>query len=207
MPIATALNKFQTDVAQCDSLISGAHRVDAAGVSLFTPLDREQITIAAFLNFYVAWESYLEASFVAFMVGTPTTSGAVPGRYAMPPDVSAAQRMLIGINKYFDYGNHDFLRKIAKIYFPNGYPFEPHISSISSDLADLKTMRNASAHLSSTTNASLEALAQRIFSRPCPGINLYVLLTSLDPRAGNGITVYLSYKAKVLTAAELIAIG
>lgn len=47
---------------------------------------------------------------------------------------------------------------------------------------DLRTMRNASAHISSTTQTALESLAQRIFRTPRPGIVLYDLLMAADPK-------------------------
>src|SRR5690606_2303094 len=73
------------------------------------------------------------------------------------------------------------------------------------DLADLRTMRNASAHLTSTTQAALESLAQRIFSTPRPGIDLYTMLTSVDPASASGNTVFAERKDLLLIAAKLIA--
>lgn len=65
MPLSRALADFRNAVSQCDSLIVSAHRQDAAGNSLFQPLDREQITIAAFLNMFIAWEGFLEESVIS----------------------------------------------------------------------------------------------------------------------------------------------
>ena len=141
------------------------------------------------------------------MLGIPTLSGNAPVRYAMPPDVDAAKRMLIGVNKYFDFANPELVRKMAALYFQGGYPFEPHLSAIATDLADLRTMRNASAHLSATTQRALEALAQRIFGAPRPGITLYAMLTAVDPRATAGATVFADARDKLLTTAQLIAHG
>lgn len=124
----------------------------------------------------------------------------------MPLNTSAAQSLVIGTMKYFDYSNHDNMRKIAGLYFQNGYPYEPHLSGIFSDLQDLKTMRNASAHISSTTQTALESLALRIFAAARPGIRLYDLLTTNDPRSA-GSTVYVGYKTKLVVTAELISHG
>ena len=174
---------------------------------LFSPLDREQITVAAFLNLFVAWEEFLEAALSNLMAGAPTLSGVMPVKFVAPADVHQARKIVIGINRYFDYANHEFVRRIAEVYFTGGYPFQPHLASISTDLADLKTMRNASAHLSSTTQTALEALAQRIFGTPQPGIGLYSLLTRVDPRGLAGNTVFAESRDKLLVAAQLIAQG
>lgn len=207
MPLAAAFAKFTVDAAQCDSLLGTAHHQDAAGAYLFPPADRSLITQAAFLNLFIAWEGFLEEAFSRFMVGSPTTSGVQPVKYVSPPTTEAAKSMIIGNSKYFDYANIDFVRKLAALYFQNGYPFEPHLSASQSDISDMRTMRNASAHISSTTQRALEGLAQRILSVPAPGITLYALLTTVDPNSAGGTIIFQTYRDKLLVAAELIARG
>ncbi len=207
MPLAQILADFGLAAAQCDSLIANAHKTDAAGVAFLPPIDQQQITVAAFLNLYVAWETFLESSLSDLMIGGATISGSLPVKYVNPINVDTARTMLIGVQRFFDYGNHDFVRKMVSIYFQNGYPYEPHLSAVNSDLADLRTMRNASAHISSTTQTALESLAQRLFAGPRPNIDLYSLLMANDPSSPGGDTVYLTYKNKLMVIAELIAQG
>jgi hypothetical protein len=207
VPIAGAVAAFTAKVAQCDSLIASAHRLDPAGAFIFAPAERELITVAGFLNLFVAWEEFLETTISQFMSGTPTLSGAEPVRYATPPSVDSAKRMLIGTNRFFDYASHESVRKMVALYFENGYPFEPHLRAIVTDLGDMKTMRNASAHFSSTTQLPLESLAQRIFGVPSPGITVYAMLTAADPRSAAGATVFAEARDKLLTTAQLIAQG
>lgn len=207
MPIAQALATFSTKLSQCDSLVANAHRSDAAGSPLFAQIDREQITVAAFLNLFVAWEEFVESTISHFMAGAATLSGVQPVRYAVPLTADDAKKMMIGANRYFDYANHELVLKMVRLYFQNGYPFEPNLSSILSDLADLRTLRNSSAHMSSTTQVALEGLAQRIFGTPKPGITLYVMLTAVDPRSAMGNTVMAEARDKLLSTAQLIAHG
>lgn len=207
MTLAVALANFQSSALQCDSLIANGHKTDSAGTYIHTQADKEQITAAAFLNLFIAWETFLEDALTKLMIGNPTIGGSLPTRYVSPPTIEAAQKLLIGINRYFDFANHENVKQVSNMYFLNGYPLEPHLSSISQDLADLKTMRNASAHLSSTTQAKLNGLALRIFTTPQPGISLYNLLVATDPRSTSGQTVYGTYKDRLVTAATLIAQG
>lgn len=207
MSLADTLATFQARASPCDRLIANAHQADAAGVAVLPALDQRQITVAAFLNLFVSWETFLEESLVKLMAGSPTISGRAPVRYVSPPTVEAARRLVIGVQRYFDYSNHDYVRKIVSMYFDNGYPFEPHLSAINTDLSDLRTMRNASAHITSTTQAALEALAQRIFSTPRPGIDLYSVLTTADPRSALGNTVFAESREKLLVVAGLVATG
>ncbi|QSA98511.1 hypothetical protein [Methylococcus sp. EFPC2] len=198
MPIAQALATFRVKSSQCDSLISNAHKADAAGTPLFPQIDREQITVAAFLNLFVAWEEFVESVISHFLAGAATLSGKQPIRYAVPSTPEDAKKMMIGANRYFDYANHELVLRMVRLYFENGYPFEPNLSSILSDLADLRTLRNSSAHISSTTQVALEALAQRIFGTPKPGITLYAMLTAVDPRSMGGNTVLAEARDKLL---------
>lgn len=207
MPLANSINELQRRIAQCDSLIANAHKTDSFGSSLFPVVDRQQITVAAFLNLFIAWEVFLEDAMTKLMSGSPTTSGKHPTRYVTPPTQEAAKIMVIGINRYFDYANIDYVKRLTTMYFENGYPFEATLNSISADLADLRTMRNASAHITSTTQRALEALAQRIFLTPKPGIDLYTLLTSAHPNSASAQTVYAESRDKLLAAAIIIANG
>ena len=207
MPMTQALADFKSSVAQCNNLIANAHKVDASGAPIFSTVDREQITVAAFLNMFIAWESFLETSLNHFMIGAPTLSGTVPIKYVAPSNANAARELVVGVGRYFDYGNHDHVRKMVKVYFDAGYPYEPHLSAIMSDLNDIKTIRNASAHVTSTTQTSLESLALRIFGAPRPSIGLYDLLTAVDPRSSTGETVFSDYMNKLIATAELISHG
>jgi hypothetical protein len=207
MPISQALEVFKASLSQCDSLIANAHQNHVTGAAILPALDREQITVAAFLNLFIAWEAFLEESLANFMTGATTINGHAPVKYVVPPSIDVARAMVVGPRPYFDYANNQQVRMLVKLYFKDGHPYEPHLSGIDGDLADLKTMRNSAAHISSSTRTKLESLAIRIFGSPRPGISLYQMLTSIDPRSAAGETVILSYKNKLIAAAELIAKG
>jgi hypothetical protein len=207
MSLAASLAAFQAALLQSDVLIADAHRVDAAGAPLFSKRSQQQITIAAFLNFFIAWETLLEEVITKLMSGEATTSGRAPLRRVSPASVVEAHSMLIGVARYFDFANIDNVRKMCALYFDAGYPFEPHLSGIAKDLWDLKAMRNASAHITTTTQRSLEAVAQSILGRSVPDIDLYTLLLSRPAGSAVGATVYSEYKSRIDIAAGLIVAG
>jgi hypothetical protein len=193
-------------VAQCNSLIANAHKLDAAGSPLFPKLDRDQITEAGFLNMFKAWETFLESTLYAYMTGIPTLSGSVPTKYVSPPTVILASKMVAGHKTYFDFANPVSFKQLISVYFDNGYPFEPAIGSINSELEGMRTIRNACAHISTNTQRSLETLALRLTGSPQIGISaadllLYQIVNT--PPA----TVFSTYKEAVLTSAEVIAKG
>ena len=207
MPLHQVLAAFQASVGQCENLIANAHADGANGQSILPEVDQQQITVSALLNMFIAWETFLESSVIELMTGAPTTCGNLPIRYVSPPTTQAAKSLLKCTRKYFDYGNHQNMIRVTKLLFENGYPFEPHISAIYSDLDDLRTMRNSSVHTSSTTQTALAALANRIFAGPRGTMTLYRLLTAFDPRSATGETVLRTYKNKLTVTAELIARG
>jgi hypothetical protein len=141
------------------------------------------------------------------MVGGQTIGGGIPTRYVVPPDELAARKLVAPVRDYFDFGNHDSFKTLVNSYFQGGYPYEPHISGLKSDLDDVKTIRNACAHITSSTQVKLESLALRALARPSLGITVYQLLTALDRRSAGRETVFAAYKSKLLVAAELIANG
>src|SRR6266852_7824689 len=102
MPIAQILLDFKGNIAQCDSLIANAHRTNGGGVLLFPAIDRQQITVAAFLNLFIAWEAFLESALSEFMTGSVTINGSVPVKYVSPLHMSAAREIVIGVRAYFD---------------------------------------------------------------------------------------------------------
>ena len=207
MSLLDILKAFRIEITQCDNLIAHAHAEDLAGNPILPAVDQKQITVAAFLNMFIAWETFLESAFAGYMTGEATMVGRFPVKYVSPRDTNAARAMVIGTQRYFDYGNHENVKKVARMFFQNGDPFEPHISGMIGDLADLRTMRNSSAHITSTTQTALESLALRIFASPRPGIDLYQFLTCAHPRIQGGLTVLSVYRDKLITAAVLIAQG
>lgn len=208
MSLGQRLSAFSGEAAQSDRLIAHAHQMGSGKKMLFPLVDREQITVAAFLNLYIAWESFLESCLIEFMVGSNTLSGVPPIRNVCPADEECARAIVKGCRGYFDYGNPESVKTTVNVYFANGYPFEPPLSQINQDLFDLRTMRNSAAHITTSTQNGLEKVAQQVFlGVPKPRIRLYTLLMSLDRRQKQPSTVYTYFRDRLLTTAQLIVTG
>ena len=209
MPLAHSLADFKTSAAQCDSLIANAHQANpTTSFPILPPIDRQQITVAAFLNLFIAWETFIEGSLHELMTGGATLSGKRPIKYVSPADEAAARALVAGVGRaYFDYGNHNLLKPLVRMYFNKGYPYEPCLSASEQDFADIRTMRHAAAHITSNTQTALEGLATRVLRKPAIGITLYDLLMSSDPTSPTGATIYATYRDKLIVAADLIANG
>jgi hypothetical protein len=205
MLLGDRLNEYRDAVQEAKNLIITAHVTDAAGVALWQPAETRIITVAAFLRFYVAWEVFLEGTVNDYMTGQPTASGTPIHRYATPLNQEHASKMVIGTQKYFDFTNPDYIRTMCKLYFNGGEPFDSVISSIRGDLFDLKTIRNAAAHIASTTSIPLDALASRKLLRPQVNVNVYDFILAIDPTSRHGETILDVYSNQLDAAAHLIA--
>jgi hypothetical protein len=204
MSLTQTLQDFRDSIISINRLIASAHATDAAGNNLWATDEIIFITESAFLKMFISWESFLERSFVLYLTGNLSTSGNPVVKYANPVDEEHAHKILIGIMKYVDWSTPDTVKKFANLYFDSGEPYESAISSIHSDLLDLKTIRNSVAHISTTTTRNLDSLATRKLSRPTSGITVYDLILSIDPNSP-GNTILKSYQDNLDSAAEIIA--
>jgi hypothetical protein len=205
MSLAQTLQNFRDTVVSVNGLIVSAHTTDATtGANLWQPDEIVFITESAFLKMFIAWESFLEKSFILYLMGNPSITGRLLTKYASPIDEKHAHEILIGTMRYVDWSNPEIVKKIAKIYFELGEPFENAIASSNHHLLDLRTIRNSSAHISSTTTRSLDALATRLLQRPIAGITIYDLILAIDPQNTSN-TILKSYQDILDTVALEIA--
>jgi hypothetical protein len=202
--VKSVLERLESDVGQCKALIANSHALVHAK-PLLPQRDREQIVCGAFLNLHVAWESFLEDSLLLFLSGGSTISGKQPVSYVQAPDRKTAAAIVIGTQRYFDYANSEFVMKLVGTYFKDGYPYQPHLDSIADQLASMRAIRNAAAHITSSTQVKLDATAQKLLVTPHPGISVYTLVTSTRPKAAK--TVFEEFSDTVVAAATLIANG
>jgi hypothetical protein len=195
---------YRSAVASANGLVAGAHEIDAAGAYLWSAEARAIIVEAAFLKVFISWESFLESTFLEFLVGNASAAGNTVVRYASPRDRDHAKKMLIGNQRFVDWANAGDVQKLGWIYLQDGYPFAGVLSSIHSDLMDLKTIRNAAAHNPSSTAAALDALASRKLSRTVSNITPSALLLAADPQSSGGETILGSYLALLDAAANQV---
>ncbi len=207
MSLVQNLTKFRASVSDCKDHISFAHKKYANGAYKYPNNLREFICESAFLKIFIAWETFLEQSFIDYLMGEPSINNQRPARWAHPMNRSHANQLLIGTQKYVDWANPEITRKLSKIYFHEGYVFNTHLGAVNNDLLDLKTIRNSAAHLSSSTSDRLDALSTRLLGRPCLNYNAYKLLFSINPLSTSGNTILFHYLDILDLSAEIIANG
>ena len=198
------LQEFRDSIAAARRLIAAAHVTDATGSFIWPEQDRQTVSEASFLKVFIAWESLQEKAFIEYLVGTASGAGNTVRCHATPLDRTHANQMLVGIMKFVDWSTPDVVRKLSRNFFVGGEPFEGTLAGIHSDLLDLKTIRNAAAHLASSTAQQLDALASRKLQRSVSGISAASFLLSVDPTSTAGDTILEVYVALLDAAAYRI---
>ena len=164
------------------SVIAHAHESTADGDYVKPAEMRSFLTEAAVVRIHVAWERYLEESFLEYLMGSPSVSGKVVITYLNGPSMDHARRVLVGTQRYVDWGNPEVVVQLANLYFRKGEPYSQALPLVQSQLLDFRTIRNAAAHQSSTAAAKLEKVALRWLGRAAPGVTAYDVVTAPFPR-------------------------
>jgi hypothetical protein len=204
MSLSDTLTEFRSRIVQINDLISMAYEQDASGSDIFDEDKKDFVIASAFLKMFIYWESFIEDSFAKFLTGELSTVGTEVTKFVSPIDRDHALRMLIGTQKYVDWANHQIVSRLAKLYLEDGSPLASNMASISRELSDLKTVRNAAAHLSSTTQHQLDALSTRVLGRNISNTNVAAFMMELHP-LDTSKTVLLYYQSLLDIAADNIA--
>lgn len=207
MTLLDSLNAFRDSVTEVNTYFSLAFRQDMEERYILPKNQRDFICDSAFLRLFIGWETFLERTFIQYMLGEPSILGVVIDRYVQPIDEKHASRIIIGTQKYADWSNPEIVRRLSLLFFPAGNPFDLYISSIDSELSDLKTARNAAAHLSSTTQKQLDALGTRLLRRHCQNMIVSDLIFANNPDVAVNETILTTYLTKLDICAEGIANG
>jgi hypothetical protein len=191
------------EIAFIARMVTDAHKTDSNGNYVVAVDEREFISNASFLRMQMALETFLEKSFVHYLMGGASTVGTTATTFAAPPNDEHAMSMVIGTQRFADWSRPDIVLKLARLYFANGGPFDSALTAITSDMSDMKTIRNGTAHVSTSTTASLSALyARKTGNQPKP-VTAYEVMMSIDQSTNQALIS--SYQVVVLATADLIA--
>lgn len=179
------LSSYQGSIQKYLSIIASVHQIDAQGSYVWSLDDRTIVTESMFLRMFIAWEGFLEATFIHYMLGNSSISGTIFARYANPVNDTHANQILVGTNRYVDWSNPDIVCKLANLFFNNGGPYDQVIIAIKQDVFDLKIIRNAAAHISSTTTQHLNNLGNRKLGSARASYTVYDLILATDPQYPN----------------------
>jgi hypothetical protein len=193
MSLISVFNSYKQEVATCKQYITRAFTQDSSSNYILNIDEQYFIVESAFLRIFIAWETFIENAFISYLLGNHSAAGRQPTRFAAPQSETQAHQMLIGTQRYVDWASPEVVRKLSQIYFDNGEPINSTISSINSDLIDLKNIRNAAAHLSSTSIKAFQGVVNRKLGTIPAGVSVSSFLLSLDPSNSANITMLDQY--------------
>ncbi len=181
MSLNDILRHFRDNISRINQYINIAYEVDEKNNDRLSNEEKEFIVSSAFLKMFISWEEYLETVFIQYLLGKPSINGDHISRYAIPVDKDHAHKIVIGTQKYVDWANHEIIMRLSKLFFKDGGPIYTAIASIAGDLADLKVIRNAAAHISTTTQLKFDSMASRKLSKPVSNIGIAEFITKISP--------------------------
>ena len=198
------LKTFLRSLTNSKQLADDAHRWSAPGPPHGRPVislqRRDSMTELALLKAFLAWESFLEESFVLYLVGQKPPRGRPPHRYAFPPTQSAANEWLLpesGRRDYAEWANAEAVSNRAERFFRDGRPYTPVLKSNQNAFDEIRIIRNAIAHASASAHQKFEKVA-RLRLVPLPA-NLTVggYLAMTVPGSSPPISFLESYFSKL----------
>lgn len=102
----------------------------------------------SFLKVYIAWEQFLEDTFVNYIMGRKTRKGYKVKSFVNPKNFIHAKGI---INEGRNYSKWDYDEVIRKslLFLKNGYPYKNTLQPISNYLKEMSYIRNSIVHGSS----------------------------------------------------------
>lgn len=163
--LSTVLASLTERLNQTEQFAVAAHQWSAAtfpkGVPKFSVHHKEIVNEIAFLRAFLAWEAFLEESFILYLWGKAPPRGHPPRRYALPPTRKVTEKLIIRAGRpYADWANVLKVIELAECYFEDGKPYSL-LAIHQNKFQDIRIIRNAIAHASTHSWESFQGLARR----------------------------------------------
>ena len=158
----------------------------------------EMVVELSFLQRYLAWEEFLEESFICYLCGSASPNGSKFARLVRPKDRTTAERFLY-LQRPPNWTDPGSVTSLAESMFDHGGPFTP-VSAASLELREMKAVRNRIAHRSLSAQRGLEEVVRNVYGavprRVTPGG--YLLRT--PPARRSGASSFLTHYSDLLVA-------
>jgi hypothetical protein len=158
----------------------------------------------AFLRGFLAWEGFLEESFLLYMLGKRPQAGRAPHRYVLPRNREAAHDIAAEGRPYARWDAASVTSR-AQRFFRDGRPYILALQPNQNALADAKTIRNAVAHVSVAARDKFEALARRELMVLPPRLTVGGFLNTTKPGVAPPTSFLEFYLDKLQVVSERIA--
>ena len=207
--LRASLNVFVRSVNESRRLAVDAHAwaLPKAGTKrpMISKARRDSMVELAFLRSFLAWETFLEESFVLYLSGQKPPRGRAPTRYAFPPSLNDATDWVVPERQdYATWTEPSRIARRAERFFRGGSPFAPVLRSHQSVLDDSRFLRNAIAHASAPAQQKFENVVRQKIGVLPPTLTVGGFLGMTVPQSSPPVTFLEHYLAKIELAARLI---
>lgn len=206
--LRTSLTAFVRNVDECKQLAADAYSWSipvGSKRAMISRKRRDSMVELAFLRAFLAWETFLEETFILYLAGQKPPKGRAPARYAFPPNVTVAGEWVVPEGRdYANWTRADRVTVRAERFFKNGIPYAPVLRSNQNTLNDTRVLRNAIAHASVSTQAKFENLVRNKLAAYPTGLTVGGFLSTTVPHTTPPISFLEDYFAKFEAAALLI---
>jgi hypothetical protein len=159
----------------------------------------------AFLHAFLAWEVFVEESFILYLVGQQPPRGRAPIRHTFPPNQRAAREWIIPEGRrYATWNIPTHVSNRALRFFRDGRPFTEVLRANQSLLDEARIIRNAIAHNSISTREKFEEFVRTMLGSLPHNITVGGFLVTIKPSSAPPISFLDFYIGKLNSAAELI---
>lgn len=155
------LRDFEQEVNSAHRLVAALGRARVIQGGPVTQAQFHQVVELGYLRAYLAWESFLENSFILYVMGKRSGSGAGPRRFVTPENRRHAVNICTEGQRYADWTSIDKVVSKAERFFRGGEPYKSALTNKQILLQDMKTIRNAIAHQSDDAALKFEALVRK----------------------------------------------
>lgn len=171
---------------------NGQNLVSRVKVLGLPQVQLEIIAELAFLRVFMAWENFLEESFIRYLVGAASPSGYTPDRFVNPPNMEIAEKLILGEKReYVRWNSTNEVIARSKIYFKDGEPYKNALQVATIELDEMNTIRNRIAHKSTYSKDKFNQLIRRTFGHGIRGMTPGRFL--LTPKNASSLTYFNNY--------------
>lgn len=205
--LRTVLTDFLRSIQDCRQLAADAYTWSLpGGQPRITRNRRDQLVEMAFLRVFLAWEVFVEESFVLYLAGQSPPRGKAPPRFAFPPNSRIAAEWVIPEGRsYAGWTVPHHVSNRAERFFRDGRPFATVLRNNQTALEESRTIRNAIAHKSMAARDKFETLARpKLGGVLPPNLTVGGFLSTTVPGTAPPISFLESYVGKIELAAGLI---
>jgi hypothetical protein len=206
MVLADVYNDFNQKCATATSLVSISNVFFDNQVNFNTDYYSPDIHFCvingAFLMLFMAFERFLEQSFVCYMLGQSGINNNVVECFVRPTSEDHALDILRGIKPYPDFTNRDIIVKLAKNFFQEGGTYQS-LNEFAPIFEEIKKIRNAITHTSIESEKNFLSFARVKLGAVPSNLNTAIFLNTIESHSNISYFVY--YRDHIKSVVDKIA--